>query len=480
MATFPSTVSADPEVTSKGAGPGPFEDGVNRYLVLINNNPFPSTLAVYKSTDFGVTWVEQDAADEPSTSNGFPTKYWATQDKAHRILYIAHWDLDDNLILEQYDITTDTWGSPVTSSINCADSGLTGSGDVVCQYRPATNDVLAVFADHTASIIPFGNFGRTAFAVCNLASWSAATDCGLTADTSSDLYSWFPMGIVLDTANNANVFYQGYSNATPPSSFPQQLQQQQITSGLGINPLQLIDSYVNNQEIIAQFFISVTIGDDNTIKLAYAAFDNTEGDISSTQITYSQGTAGVAITFVTATLTVGDSSDFIVGAGTGVSVAYRSELTATFVSWVTVNEDTGVFTFGYQQTIGSTTTTATLGITDNNISGLTSAVFASNMGAYVIAAPGTQYYYELGNIGPPTPPTVIVSLQATGGYKPYFPVYNCHDCYLQVQQLIWDQLVGKGLRTYSEVNRKPVDCYQRLPFAVSGRPRIQKRQERIF
>src|SRR5271166_3448672 len=123
MPTFPSTVSADPSVFTKRNGCGPFEDGNNRYLVLINENPFPFTLAMYKSEDFGVTWIEQDSADEPVTLDN--NLYWATQDKVHRILYVVHWDNSSNLILEQYNLATDSWGSPVTSSIALTSSGVT-------------------------------------------------------------------------------------------------------------------------------------------------------------------------------------------------------------------------------------------------------------------------------------------------------------------------------------------------------------------
>jgi len=417
-ATFPITVSAG--VTN---GTTPYEDGNNRYLVTQNKGVSPNTLTVFKSTDFGQTWTEMDAAHAKAISTDFPlkTNWSTTQDTAGRKIYCVYWDGSRNLILSTFNTATDTWVSGnITSAINAPlGTGAHFIASVSCIFRPGTGDVLAVFTNSTVTIGVFGTFGRTQFAICNLSVWSATTLCGLISATSADLYDWFPMNIVPGASGAVNVFYQAWSEAAPLSSFPELLEQQAIHSGGSLGALQLIDSYISQQEIVPAFFISV-VSSGGTIQLAYASLDSIIGAQSSTKITYSIGQAGDNISFTTTTIVVSAGSPNFLVAG-GVSVAFRSSNSTAYVFWVIQNQNTNVFTFSFQRTLSGVTTSGDVGTsTVPSVTGLTSNIFVSNSGAYAIAFPGTQYYWEQAGIAPPPAATPQASTVGGGSYFPRF------------------------------------------------------------
>jgi hypothetical protein len=102
-----------------------------------------TTLRVYKSTDNGETWTAQDNADAPVAGyppsgfdHGYPSCITARR-KTADVLVVAYVDASSNLAFCEFDMGTDSWGTPVTG-------GPRAYGEEYCDTSSLWNGVLAI------------------------------------------------------------------------------------------------------------------------------------------------------------------------------------------------------------------------------------------------------------------------------------------------------------------------------------------------
>lgn len=118
MAVITATpVTIDPTNFSRQAaneqGPFEFKVGSNAYQVLINNQvPVTPRISIYKSTDGGSSWAEQDQAGTPPNIQG---QLIAFQEADGTLDILYRESLGNFLQIVHFDTATDTYGTPTVA-----------------------------------------------------------------------------------------------------------------------------------------------------------------------------------------------------------------------------------------------------------------------------------------------------------------------------------------------------------------------------
>jgi hypothetical protein len=203
---FPLTVDSASLTPESPGRNGPFRNGTDRYIINCTA-PDPDTLeqflTAWKSTDNGVTWTEQDAANRPSTIQQL---YSCCQSSS--TIFIVYADVSTvGFNITTFDPSTDTWGLAPVSTTPDFTLPVTGISTV---YRSADNSVVL--------ILPGGLTGTdvvhflTSFAVFDATgqTWSAWSNMDFQDYTNpvGTLTEWnqFPCGACLDSDGNVRVF----------------------------------------------------------------------------------------------------------------------------------------------------------------------------------------------------------------------------------------------------------------------------------
>jgi len=154
---FSCTTSFDPSINA--GFPGVFSDGPNdRYTVhgdLVN-----FVLRCYKSSDAGVSFVEQDAANAPAIANdaGSPQpgnfELWCScYDSTNKIIYTVYWSVDFKITIIPFKVGTG-WQARTKSTLDYVFvKNLSQAGtNLACEFRPADNVVWMGFCRYSRNV----------------------------------------------------------------------------------------------------------------------------------------------------------------------------------------------------------------------------------------------------------------------------------------------------------------------------------------
>jgi hypothetical protein len=153
---------------------GPYESGSALYVVMPNiAGGVTGTIRVWKSTDAGVTWTEQDTANRPTCS---ASQYDVQVVLAGTTLYIAYLNTSNAVNIKPFAMATDLWGSNIsggpTPSINAFDPVSPQARKFALARRSDGSYVVMYQANETIS---FTTYGRIYYATYNGTVWSGGT-----------------------------------------------------------------------------------------------------------------------------------------------------------------------------------------------------------------------------------------------------------------------------------------------------------------
>lgn len=205
---------------------GPFEVGSSLYSFAKTQTGSPRKLKAFKSTDQGVTWIEQDAAGAPSV---------ALYDLAYAggIAYVLH-NFTTDYQLTAFNTATDMWGASSAALTPTVVAGYVCSSARIA--RVSSGDVYAFL--NYGQIVPPYTGGFIQYAIFSGAAWSALTD--FVALNPAILPSI--RQLIVDPLDVIHVFYQsGIPNVVFPLQ-PQDLVHNTVTTGGVIGAPQVIET----------------------------------------------------------------------------------------------------------------------------------------------------------------------------------------------------------------------------------------------
>jgi len=185
---------------------GPFQKGTALYVGCANVHEIagPDTLflSVFKSLDGGQTWAEQDAANAPEFTSGGSALIWGAATDfqiGETTIHCAYIDASFDLNLIDFDMTTDTWGSPITGGPHVDVGG--GVKPVVLLNHLSDGTTLVCFMSGSVTLQVWWTLYS--------GSWSAAALVGAAGNT-------FLHQTLRDGADGVHIIYQNFSGSNQP------------------------------------------------------------------------------------------------------------------------------------------------------------------------------------------------------------------------------------------------------------------------
>jgi len=223
--TSEASTSFENNVINPGPA-GPFDFGATtRFQILQDVTTFK--LRAYKSDDEGVTWAEVDAAGAPDIAdNNLPSpppstyEYFGVVRDASAVdsanLYAVFWAPDFTIAAVTFDMSTETWGSVISSTLTYRfpDLPVVSNGGFGVAHRAVDNTLWMMFPAGSDSGTPVAN--RVFGAPCDLtaATWAGSlTALGTTDD--ADTHQWEPVGMVPDSDGNIHCIFVAFSGTFP-------------------------------------------------------------------------------------------------------------------------------------------------------------------------------------------------------------------------------------------------------------------------
>lgn len=166
-----------------------------RYCVALTGAIFA---AVFKSTDAGVTWEEQDAGAHPELADR-STRLVALEDGTDlHIVYIA---ADETLRVSTFSMASDTWTATSSAGPDIVyPSGV--ESNAIFSAAKRTTDIVVVF-NSTSENISSTLYSRISMAVYDFASWSAPSELSGQAGNTTDYGD--PVECATGTADRVHV-----------------------------------------------------------------------------------------------------------------------------------------------------------------------------------------------------------------------------------------------------------------------------------
>lgn len=349
--SFPATVSAS---ASSAEQPGKFAifvNGTNRYQVqLLTLDPVGQTanLAVFKSTDLGVTWIEKDAANEKIAQyNGANSSVPYTCCKVGTKIYVIFFAPPFNASITSFDMATDLWtalsvntAAPPFGSYQSGAETSTPLGQYCCSSRPTTGDIIFVLAGDQTTGLGALQHVICCFAVFNIAggTWGAWTDLGFL--DYADVTSWdqVPCGIVTDVTSGRTTVFMQQISVTLNNIHNSRIYQQSISSTNVVGTLTEITSGQSLPRNTASIPIAFDCAIDSAGNIAIC-FTGAVSTTGVTNIAVGQGTTANPVIFTVANIasgnTINDGSPCVcIGAGpvyyccyisVGINFYFRSD-----------------------------------------------------------------------------------------------------------------------------------------------------------
>ena len=179
--------------TTENAGDfGPWDIGGAWYVL---GKSSATSAAIYKSTDLGVSWVEQDDSNEPSLQGG-----WSSYRDGTLIHVLANNNV--NFFLKTFDTATDTWGALSVAGPSSATPGVGGQSVIARLTKVASGDLYAFFLVRTSNAPVQIDIQ---YSIYSGGVWSAPVV--LISGSPGPLYHYI-QGTIVDPNNLIHIFYK--------------------------------------------------------------------------------------------------------------------------------------------------------------------------------------------------------------------------------------------------------------------------------
>jgi hypothetical protein len=231
---LPATIDASLSWSDyKGSQHGPFENGSNLYVVLLDNTAVQ--VEVWKSTDGGNTWAEQDSANKPTVvSDANHKNLYAIKEGTN--LYICRRNSTGSgfsVFVTPFSLSTDTWQSGTgIGSLFIGSHVATASptflarrsdGDYVVLYNGATEGIMGT------------QYRRVNYARHEGSTWTTQVSV---AGTGAQIH-YDARGILLGSSDRTHLFWTDANNAD--------LKHRTLTSANALQTIQDIDTAMLSQ-----------------------------------------------------------------------------------------------------------------------------------------------------------------------------------------------------------------------------------------
>lgn len=226
---FPTVVVGPSDFIACGYA-GPFVIGANLYTILVRLSTLQIT--VWKSTDNGNTWTEQDTIHSPVAGN-MTGDDWITSVTDGTNFYVFYSAVNSGSAswsVSKYSTVSDTWISTSVSIITWTSPNQNYIGAF---YRPSNGTIVVLYADSTG----LGTAWQTKYFIFTVGtnSFSAAVNCG--ENTASDVTNGF--GVVPGNGTDLLLVYIGVDQTVSGNSF---VKYQTLSIGNVLGALTLIDT----------------------------------------------------------------------------------------------------------------------------------------------------------------------------------------------------------------------------------------------
>jgi hypothetical protein len=199
---LPASLSAELRTSAWKLGrSGPFQNGSNLYGVFHDNTG--NTVEVWKSTNGGDTWAEQDAANHKATTSTVAAKSFDVIQAGTTlyIVYISATGAGGTIRVVPFDMATDTYGT-VTGDLSVALPGAdnTNTYGVMIARRSNGNIIVGYRSVYTNMAT---DYSQTSIATWNGSSWTTTLVTPATTTVN------YPMrGMVMGPSDLLHIFYQ--------------------------------------------------------------------------------------------------------------------------------------------------------------------------------------------------------------------------------------------------------------------------------
>jgi len=390
MPSFPETVLT--AGTFNGIN-GPFEDSGALWALGVHTPAF--TIGVFKSTDQGLTWTEQDSGNDPAVFH-LGSVIWACADTSHNI-YVAYFHTDNTLRVKAFNMGTALWGAAIGSTLTPGSGPATNlSGAAV--YRSSDNSVIIV----TDPLASSGGYIRAAYARCDItgaAISGAWIPCGQTSD--SDPTDWKPPSACIGASSAVHFLFTQAQSSFP---FLVSVQLQQLSSANVLGALQVIRSVNETVDfavwIPRAFITSRPLSGNVELWVVIEWADPVSGGGSFDTLHVFNGLSAASVTFTSVILAGGVPSNVLINA-VGVCAA------ASGVTVFWQYSQSGVTSYFYNANTGSGFAGAgTLLGTDTPGNSTPVICSLARTTGWAMSMAGSVRFFALGGVSPV--PVVIV------------------------------------------------------------------------
>lgn len=216
---FPSTI-----VSTAGVGPssnntlGPFAISAALYVVIYDSNT--PAIAMYKSTDQGITWARVDSAGEVTdivNANNLMT--CCTDGSSIFVVYPN--GSTDNVSVVEFDTVTQKWGAEIATDNPWSNSSELQEQPMACFYRVADDSIIILSAPFF-TVVGFDSYARCGYFLFDVAAatWGSYIACGL--DSPSDPSFWDADCIVAGSAGSVHFIFSVASGIVGKNTYYQQ------------------------------------------------------------------------------------------------------------------------------------------------------------------------------------------------------------------------------------------------------------------
>ena len=148
--------------------------GTAMYQVAQGQNFFTFNyfVTVFKSTDHGITWTEMDTANVPLDALNPENMAVLSQEVQGSIIYVTH---SYPLCIDQFDMSTDTWGTQVASGgpeVHRCVTLAAGRASIAKAFK-RNDGTFAVVYQALSDTFGGNSYGRVKYSFWNGATWTA-------------------------------------------------------------------------------------------------------------------------------------------------------------------------------------------------------------------------------------------------------------------------------------------------------------------
>lgn len=196
---------------------GPFEASGSLYTVLVNKTT--NKLGVFKSTNSGETWAEQNSAGAPSilaTTNYKTCDAILSTSTVISVVYPLV--TTGTMTIKQFNTATDLWGTASAAGIDLdglVGGGLDTSGKCPLYLVARSDGSYVVYYHGAVEVISMTNYRRPAYA--RLSAIGGIWTSGVAVSPTGSATGYECLGAVLGSSDRTHFFYRLMTSSASPS-----------------------------------------------------------------------------------------------------------------------------------------------------------------------------------------------------------------------------------------------------------------------